>query len=156
MCSFYIWDVVIIKRCCAFGHREIFNDISEDVYNVVMNEINAGIEIFYCGCMGSFDNSFAYAVSKAKKNNPNIKLICVKPYMTKELNYLRYYYEELYDDIIIPSEIKGCHYKSAITLRNKWMVDLCDSVIFYLKREYGGTYTAYKYAKRKNKKITII
>ncbi|MEE3427944.1 MAG: hypothetical protein VZQ55_03080 [Ruminococcus sp.] len=96
---------------------------------------------------------FSRAVRKAKKTNPNIKLICVKPYMTKELNDNKEYYKSMYDDVIIPTELIGIHYKSAITARNRWIVDNSDIVIVYTIRAYGGAYTAINYAKKKNKLV---
>ena len=62
-------------------------------------------------------------------------------------------YAELYDDIIIPPEIIGIHYKAAIKARNRWMVDNSDLIICYIIRNYGGAADAVKYARHKEKRI---
>ena len=47
----------------------------------------------------------------------------------------------------------GVHPKSAITLKNRWVVDFSDLVIVYVEKSKGGAYTAMKYAEKQNKKI---
>lgn len=58
-----------------------------------------------------------------------------------------------YDDVIIPQELIGIHYKKAITARNRWMIENSDIVIGYTIRDYGGAYSALKYSERLKKKI---
>ena len=61
------------------------------------------------------------------------------------------YLYALYDDIIIPTELAGVYYKSAIKKRNRWLVDHSDFIIGYTIRNYGGAYEAIKYAMKSNK-----
>lgn len=143
-----------MKACCGFGHRNVFENISDKIDKAVEYAINEGCELFYTGGMGEFDSLFSSAVRKAKKSCPSIKLICVKPYMTKEINESKDYYAAIYDDVIIPQELMGIHYKKAITARNRWMIENSDIVISYTIRDHGGAYTALKYAEQ-NKKIII-
>lgn len=145
-----------IKACCGFGHRQVFENISESLYNAVLEAAAQGCVIFYTGAMGEFDSLFASAVRKAKRNYPNIKLICVKPYMTKEINESGDYLYSLYDDIIIPTELADIHPKSAIPKRNRLLVDWSNIVIGYIKRQYGGAYTAIKYAQSLKKEVIIL
>ena len=106
--------------------------------------------------MCEFDNLFSSAVHNAKKTYPNIKLICVKPYFTNDINTGRDYYNAMYDDVIIPPEIIGVHYKSAIKARNQWMIDNSNIVLIYTVRNYGGAYEAQKYSERNNKQIIML
>lgn len=145
-----------IKACCGFGHRQVFENISESLYNAVLEAAAQGCVKFYTGAMGQFDSLFSSAVRKAKRSYPNIKLICVKPYMTKEINESGDYLYSLYDDIIIPTELADIHPKSAIPKRNRLLVDWSDVVIGYIKRQYGGAYTALKYAHSQEKEIIMI
>lgn len=92
-------------------------------------------------------------VDTKSKEHPTIKLICVIPYMTKEKNENKVFYSAMYDDVIIPQELMGVHYKSAITARNQWIVDNSDMVVGYTIRDYGGAYAALQYAEKKNKRI---
>ena len=142
-----------MKACCGFGHRNVFDNISGKLDNAVEAAIQQGCEIFYTGAMGEFDSLFSSAVRVAKKSRPHIKLICVKPYFTNDLNTDRDYYNAMYDDVIIPSELIGVHYKAAIKARNRWMLDNSDVVLVYTVRNYGGAYEARKYAQNKNKTI---
>lgn len=145
------------KVCCGFGHREIFSDIKDQLYDVVVRLIkDIGVKKFYVGDNGEFDILFASAVRSAKKHYDNIKLYLVKPYITAELNRNKEYYISMYDDIIIPQELMGCHPKSAIVYRNRWMVDKSDYVIAFVPRGFGGAYTAVNYAKKNNKCIVHI
>lgn len=106
--------------------------------------------------MGEFDEIFSSAVRFLKKTYPEIKLVCVKPYLTKEIIESGDYLYSLYDDIIIPTELADIHYKTVITKRNQWIIDKCDVVIGYTIRDYGGAYKAIDYAKKKGKEIIII
>ena len=145
-----------LKACCGFGHREIFGNITEKVVSAVKKAVEQGCELFYTGAMGEFDEIFSSAVRFLKKTYPEIKLVCVKPYLTKEINESGDYLFSLYDDIIIPTELADIHYKTVITKRNQWIIDKCDVVIGYTIRDYGGAYKAIDYAKKKGKEIFII
>ena len=145
-----------LKACCGFGHREIFGNITEKIVTAVKKAAEQGCELFYTGAMGEFDEIFSYAVRFLKKTYPEIKLVCVKPYLTKEINESGDYLYSLYDDIIIPTELADIHYKTVITKRNQWIIDKCDVVIGYTIRDYGGAYKAIDYAKKKGKEIIII
>lgn len=142
-----------IRACCGFGHRDVFENISDQLYNTILHIVEQGCKTFYTGGMGEFDKLFSSAVRNVKSMVPDIKLICVKPYMTKDINENGEYLLTLYDDIIIPTELADVHYKSVITKRNRLMVDWSDVVIGYVKREYGGAYESIKYAEKKNKML---
>ena len=138
------------------GHREIFGNITEKAVTAVKKAAEQGCELYYTGAMGEFDEIFSSAVRFLKKTYPEIKLVCVKPYLTKEINESGDYLYSLYDDIIIPTELADIHYKTVITKRNQWIIDKCDVVIGYTIRDYGGAYKAIDYAKKKGKEIIII
>ena len=144
------------KACCGFGHRNVFENIEDKLYKAVMSAAEQWCEIFYTGAMGEFDSLFSSAVRKAKKAYPNIKLICVKPYFTNDINTDKDYYAALYDDIIIPDELADIHPKAAIKARNRWMIDNSDIVLIYTVRNYGGAYEAKRYAEHKDKTLVKI
>lgn len=153
----YIYlEVRMSKACCGFGHREVFENISEKIYSAVRTAAEQGCETFYTGGMGEFDELFSSKVRSLKKKYPNIKLICVKPYLTKEINEYGDYLYTFYDDIIIPTELADVHYKTVIHKRNQWLIDHSDIIIGYIKRNYGGAYKAIRYAKRMNKTVISI
>lgn len=147
-----------VLNCTFAGHREVLepsiHNLLVDALEKIVRESN---EItFYTGGMGEFDVMCVAAVRQLKRHfhEKKICLYLVCPYMTMSINRDSYYLKEQYDDILIPSELMGCHYKSAITQRNRWLVDHSDIIITYVKRDYGGAYTTKKYAGRKG--LTII
>ena len=74
------------KACCGFGHREVFENITERINSAVKEAAKQGCNEFYTGGMGQFDEMFSSAVRQLKRSVPNVRLIYVKPYMTKEIN----------------------------------------------------------------------
>ncbi len=110
---------------------------------------------FLVGGMGDFDGLCSSAVRKAKKKHPEkqISLELILPYLTQELNESKDYYEQSYDSIVIPTELVGVHYKSAITKRNRWMVEQSSVIIAYVYRDFGGAFTTLKYAKKKGLQV---
>lgn len=138
--------------CSAFGHREVYQNIEKEIDKVIIELIEKhNINTFFTGGIGEFDRLFSSSVRRAQKNRPDIKLILVKPYFSGEINRHKSYYQNHYTSVIVPEEIIGVHYKSAITKRNKWMIDNSSYCIFYVSRDFGGAYTAMKYAEKKNK-----
>ncbi|MEE0913141.1 MAG: SLOG family protein [Ruminococcus sp.] len=145
-----------IRACCGFGHRDVFENISDQLYNTLLHIAEQGCKKFYTGGMGEFDKLFSSAVRRTKSMFPDIKLICVKPYMTKDINENGEYLLTLYDDIIIPTELADVHYKAVIQKRNQWMIEESDLLVFYARRKYGGAYDALRYAKRNKKTIVLL
>lgn len=142
------------KICCCFGHREVYKDISARLQEIIEDLIiNKDVKTFYTGGMGQFDGKFATAVRAMKRLYPDVELVLIYPYLTQELNRDKEWYEHNYDSILIPSELDGIHYKSAIKARNRWMVDNSDYIVSYVYREFGGAYDAVKYAKKQGKEI---
>lgn len=142
-----------IRACCGFGHREVFENISEQLYMTLFQIAEQGCKTFYTGGMGDFDKLFSSAVRSVKSIFSDIKLVCVKPYMTKEINEMGDYLYSIYDDIIIPTELADVHYKAIITKRNQLMINWSNIVLSYIKRNYGGAFQAIEYAERQNKTV---
>ena len=143
-----------IFRIAFFGHREVWNIRElETKLSVIIKRImdtHTYIE-FYIGRNGEFDEFVASVIKRLKKEREmsyNI-LILVLPHTVKDMEY----YEKYYDEMIIPESIGKAHYKNAITLRNRWMVDQADLVIVNVERQSGGAYTAMRYAEKQNKQV---
>ena len=144
------------KICCGFGHRELYKDIYESLCKAVEYAYYQGCDLFYTGDMGEFDDKFASAVRRLKSEHEEVKLVCIKPYMTIKLNENKEFYYERFDDIEIPTELADTHYKKIITKRNEWMVDQSDIAIFCVYRDFGGAYNTLKYAQKTGVEIIII
>ena len=143
--------------CCCFGHRGLYANIESELEEVLDKIIQKNDDVvFLTGGMGETDGKFSSCVRRLKRKYPHIRLLLIMPYLTNELNTYKDYYISSFDDIIIPEELMGTYYKSAIGKRNRWMVDHSEIVIDCTYRDYGGAYTAIKYALRKNKKVISI
>lgn len=141
------------KVCSCFGHREIYHNI-DSIYSKLENIIiNENVNVFMTGGMGEFDELFSSTIRQLKIKYPNIKLLLIAPYFTQKINLNKEYLQTMYDEIIIPDCVINSHYKSAISVRNRWMVENSDIILSYIHRNFGGAFTAVKYAVRLNKKV---
>ncbi len=145
-------------RVAFVGHREIEGgfwtqeEILRSVVQVIL-EKHEYVE-FFVGRNGVFDLLAAAIVrgEQRKQETPKCKLILVLPYMMKDCEYYKKYYDEIY----FPLEKEKVHFKRAISKRNEWLVDRCDLIIAYVLRESGGAYNTLKYAKKKGVHIVNI
>ena len=137
-----------------FGHRKLYDLARIDNLLVPMlKEIirtKTYVE-FLVGRNGEFDEYVASVIKQVQNEfgKDNNDMTLVLPYMVADIVY----YEKYYDNIIIPDSVKGVHPKSAITLRNRWIVEQSDLIIVNVEHCKGGAYTAMKYAEKKSKKI---
>lgn len=139
--------------CTFAGHSFIFSATAEKRLKCEIEAYLADIDeaSFYVGGRGEFDSMAAVAVRavRAQHRDKKIQLYLVEPYFRAGLNRDKWFYEQLYDGIIIPQELLGVHPKSAIIRRNRWMVDQADLLLAFVCRDYGGAYQTLKYAERK-------
>lgn len=147
-----------MTSCTFAGHKEIYQaKIDEKIERAIDDLLQTDSEfVFYTGDMGDFDKKCASAVRAAKRKYPHKKicLALVLPYMSNRLNTDKEYYQHYYDEIIIPSDLCGVHYKAAITKRNRWMVDRVDCLIACVYRDFGGALETVKYARKQGKPVT--
>ena len=144
------------KTCVFIGHRTVPQALREDVRAELRRMISRDdVREFFCGGMGEFDRLCACAVREIKGEYPDIRLMLVVPSMSVSVMKMGAR-EKYYDEIIVPQESDQAHYKRAITLRNRWMVDNSDIALVYLRREYGGAYDAARYAAKKRKPMRFI
>ncbi len=137
-----------------FGHRDIKNlfDLQKKLAPIIKELLQTKEYVaFLIGRNGEFDEFGASVIKELKKDfgKENSELNLILPYTVADLEY----YDKYYDNIIIPETVNGRHYKSAITLRNRWMVEQSDLVIVYIECDSGGAHTAMNYAEKLNKKI---
>lgn len=145
-----------MKACC-FGHREQYISIDHQLAACVeMLIVKKNVNIFFTGGMGETDSLFSSAVRFAKRTHKEVKLILVKPYFSSELNTNKEYYETMYDDILIPSELAEVYFKTAIEKRNHWMIDNSDYIISCVYRDFGGASKSIRYAEKNEKTIIEI
>ena len=110
---------------------------------------------FLIGRDGEFDLLVASAIRRAVKQYSygNTSLILVLPYMKAEYRNNEQSYLNYYDEVEICAESSEVHYKSAIQVRNRCMVDRSDLVVCCIQHKSGGAYKTIKYALKHDKSV---
>ena len=147
-------NVMDVFTVSLFGHREIddLRRLKGRLVPIIKELIQTKEYIsFLVGRNGEFDEYVASLIKHTQKEvgKENNDLTLVLPYKVTDLEY----YQKYYDNVMIPESVCGAHPKSAITLRNRWMVEQADLVVAYVERDTGGAYTAMRYAKKCNKDV---
>ena len=137
-----------------FGHREIGDLLRlESKLAPIIKELIQAKEYvtFLIGRNGEFDEYAASVIKRVRREAvfENNEITLVLPYAVADIPY----FERYYDGITIPENLYNAHPKSAITLRNRWMVEHSDLVVVYVEHNSGGAYEAMKYAQKMNKKV---
>ena len=119
-----------IYRVAFFGHRRIdrLGEIEEKLVPILKELILTKEYVeFYIGRNGEFDEFVASLIKRVQKqlDRGNSTLILTLPYTVKDIEY----YAEYYDEIVIPDVVGNAHPKGAITLRNKWVAEICDLIM---------------------------
>lgn len=78
------------------------------------------------------------------------------PYMKAEFRDNEKEFLDYYDDVVDCGQSAKAHYKSAMQIRNRSMVDWSDLVICRIQYNSGGAYKAVRYAKQKLKQIVNV
>ena len=141
-----------------FGHREI-DDIrkaEEKLEKLIRELIHTKDYVeFLVGRNGEFDTVVSSTIrSTAKRcDYGNHSHILILPYQTAEyLNNINSF-NDYYSEVEICEQSAASHFRSAIQIRNKIMVDRSDLVVCYINRKNGGAYKTMLYAKKQNKTI---
>ncbi len=141
-----------------FGHRylnntcHIENVLKEHIYLLLRS--GKYIE-FLIGRNGEFDIFTASVIRQMQRklDYGNSSLTLVLPYMTAEYKQNEQSFLSYYDDVEICQQSSAAHFKSAIYIRNKYIIDRSDVVYFWLEHYSGGAFEAFKYAEKTGKKI---
>jgi len=145
-----------IYRVSMIGHRVVEDyGIEEKLYELFRELLRTKEYVeFYLGRNGDFDILAASVIKRLHKNyrDDNSVMILVLPYPVKDYEY----YEDYYDEIIIPDELHGVHPKAAITERNRWMVANSDMLIAYIRNKSGGTATCVRMAEQLRRTVIKI
>lgn len=108
---------------------------------------------FMVGRDGAFDQIISPIVRRLKRlvRDDNSSLTWGLPYLTANLRDNQKNFEEYYDAIEVCDIAARNHPKSAFQVRNRWIVDHSDMVVFYVDHKGGGAYQTLCYAQKKNK-----
>lgn len=142
-----------------FGHREIDNpeETEKRLTDVIRDIIkNNGYVKFLIGRNGEFDWLASAVISRITHGNQNTYTVLVLPYMRASYRDHRHNFECCYNEVEICEESSEAHYKSAIQICNRSMVDRSDLVVCFIDHNSGGAYKTVQYAVKQNKKIINI
>ena len=108
---------------------------------------------FFIGLYGGFDRFCYGIVEKIKERYKNVKSVFVTPY--NDNNYIenRAGKNGANFDLVLYPELEKFPRKYAISYRNRWVAEKADVIIAFVRKEYGGAYAMYKYAKNLGKEI---
>ena len=144
-----------------FGHRYIENfrvaerKVEDLIYKLIQE--HEYVE-FLVGRDGDFDQIATSAVLSAKHSYAEHRcdVTWVMPYLKSEYTNNAEDFKNYYDYVEVCTESEKVHPKQAIQVRNRYMVDRSDLVVFWVERNSGGAYQTIKYAEKQGKKIINI
>ena len=141
-----------------FGHRLVERASEIEVrLEILLHDLITQKEYveFLIGRDGEFDLLAASVIRQAVKQYGygNTSIILVLPYMKAEYRDNEQNYLSYYDEAEICSESSDAHYKSAIQVRNRSMVDHSNLVVCCIQHKSGGAYRTMQYAKKQGKQV---
>ena len=110
---------------------------------------------FLVGRDGEFDQIVSSTVRTVKRSvgDDNSALVWVMAYPKAEYTNNEESFDDYYDEIEVCEASSQSHFKSAIQIRNRNMVDRSDLVICYVEHDSGGVYSALQYARKQEKQV---
>ena len=158
------------KTCCFTGHRpnklkgydpKDNKELLWEIFKVVEDHIdNKGVINFISGMALGVDMWAAKMILRAKKFNPEIRLICDIPCKNHSSKWNAQSQKEWQsiidkaDEVVYVSEEEYKPY--LMQKRNEWMCNMSDYIIAVWDGSNGGTGNCVKYAQKINKQITIV
>ncbi len=141
-----------------FGHREVemAAEIESRLERLLHDLITRKQYVeFLVGRDGEFDLLAASAIRRAVNQYGcgNTSLILVLPYTKAEYRDNEQSYLDYYDEVEICADSSEVHYKSAIQVRNRSMVDRSDLVVCCIQHKSGGAYRTMQYAEKQGKQV---
>ena len=144
-----------------FGHRELlqmwrYESVLEKYIRTLIDS-HEYVD-FLVGRDGDFDHLASSTIIKcaAALDYGNTRHILVLPYMRADYRDNEDAFLKYYDEVRICDASVGSHFKSAIQIRNRFMVDQSDLVISCILQNSGGAYKTIRYAEKQNRKIINI
>ena len=135
--------------CAFFGHSDCHGLNSNVLRSVVENLIIHGVDTFYVGHQGNFDNMVLSCLSGLKADYPEISYWVVLAYLP-----IANRKDDIYNNCsMYPEGLETVHPKYAVERRNIWMIDQADYCICYVNHTWGGAYKFAHQAKRKGLNI---
>ena len=144
-----------------FGHREVErpSEIETRLERLLQDLVTKKEYVeFLIGRDGGFDMLASSVIRRIIKKCGcgNTSFVLVLPYMKAEFRDNEQKFLEYYDEVEICADSSTAHYKAAIQVRNKSMVDRSDLVVCCIQHKGGGAYQTVQYAKNQNHRIVNV
>lgn len=144
-----------------FGHRILDNPLGvENALDRLIQKLlrEKDYVVFLVGRDGDFDQLVSSVVHRCQRTirSDNSALVWVMPYLTAEYRDNEESFREYYDEIEVCEESVGKHFKAAFQIRNRYMIDCSDFIVFFVQKANGGASQAMRYAKKAGKIIVNI
>lgn len=148
------------KICTFFGHRDIYEDREEVIYNKLYEEVEKailkGFDEFWLGGRGDFDSIALSVCKNLREKYKHIELYLV----LSSFNLLKKKLGESYFDYIkdmktLYLDTEEVFYMNKITERNKQMAESADLIICYVNfsQRRSGAKKAVLHAQKCGKEI---
>ena len=150
-----------IYTVSLFGHRHIEQGaLVEERLESLLYDLITGKEYveFLIGRDGEFDLLASSVIKRCikKYGSGNTSLVLVLPYMRAEYRDNEAAFLAYYDEVEICEESARAHFKAAIQIRNRRMVDRSDLVVCCIQHQSGGAYKTVQYAQRLGKRVVEV
>lgn len=141
-----------------FGHRYIdrFRLIEDRLEELIIKLLREHEYVdFLVGRNGDFDQLVSSTIRRVKREfrDDNCTHILVLPYNAAEFQNNEDSFAGYYDEIEICPESHAAHFKAAMQIRNRSMVDRSDLVVCYVEHNFGGAYQTMMYALKQEKEV---
>ena len=142
------------KSCFFIGHREASEEIYLALYAAVEQHIvEYGVTEFIVGHYGGFDRLAASAVKAAKHFYPEVRLTLLLPYHPVERPIPT---PDGFDGTFYPPGMESVPRKAAIIRANRYVADHVDYIIAYAWHLASNARELVEYAKRREKKDSLV
>lgn len=134
-----------------FGHRDTPDSIRPALKKIITELLQNDSDCeFLVGNQGAFDALAKSVLKELQKDGYDITYYIVIPYLPTKKKPQD---DSSQEPTLFPEGLEAVPKRYAISKRNRWMVEVSDSVICYIRHWQGGAASAVEYAKRKKKTI---
>ena len=141
------------KTCAITGHRDLPDNFNKSaLYEELENLIKAGFDTFLCGMAEGFDLLCLECLVSLKQKYRIYTEACIPfPDQSKTMSaYWKKLYSELLESCDKKTVLSQSYFTGVYLMRDRYMVDNCDALFSYCKKEKGGAFYTVSYAKEKN------
>lgn len=141
------------------GHRELPRDFDKNaLYDALESLIKEGNFFFCCGMARGFDLA-ALKCLVDLKGRYHVRIEACIPYLGQEKNFPleeKKAYRELLAFCDEKTYVSKTYFHGCALVRNRYMVDKCDTLLAYCTRDTGGTAFTVNYARSKGLRILTV